>query len=599
MTNNPTQKKIAAAKSAEEKILVVAQYNARRELTALFSEAADSIRRILQGAAGRDGTIPERDLERVTGDAGAVVKNLFVDRSDPRGRRVFGEQNRALSPYAETLNRWVAWSTRQVVKHHHNLIRQSANDKAYRWLATPHPQPLPTSGEGRNPLVREMVVSEQSRSDELMGIAERLRIFSPNPLAQYEPAHTWVDPNGYRLSDRIWRTGEVTRQRLDALIAEGIRQGRSAVEIANLAERFLRPDRRAFRTQKPYGQDGSYDALRLARTEITRANGQAHLVAAKMNPYVWGTVWNLSPSHPKTDICDDNAFMSPYGINDGIPQYPAHPHCLCYLTSRVDDPVSVTEDLMRMMDAARDDLLPYLTPAQIDAFTQQLLGPHLAALGQQAEGIKSAKAGTLDVFLDLRSPTRTINGLVEVDSGHPGNTWESLIRFIEKSRGPLARAMWEGGYVESDWSTDQPLINKAGVQAAARKLVAETLDIRYGRDYLISLAREQAERSGIRNLTDTEAEVLMNRDYAYRARAILEVARIHNITLTEAQYQRLNQVANNGFLDLTYAREGSERGTLSGTTGRGQGYGSGGGSGQDRARAELARQEWLRWFRGE
>ncbi|PJF23673.1 MAG: hypothetical protein CUN53_21700, partial [Phototrophicales bacterium] len=94
-------------------------------------------------------------------------------------------------------------------------MRRKAPQRVYEWLRTTRTR-------------QAEVVSEASSAvpDELREIAEKLRIFSPNALAQYEPAHTWVDPKGYRLSDRIWRTGEITRQRIDALIAEGIREGK-------------------------------------------------------------------------------------------------------------------------------------------------------------------------------------------------------------------------------------------------------------------------------------------------------------------------------------------------------------------------------------
>jgi len=55
---------------------------------------------------------------------------------------------------------------------------------------------------------------------------------------------TWADTRGYVLSDRIWSTGEATAARIDAIVRDGIMQGRAAVDIARDLEYFLRPTRR-------------------------------------------------------------------------------------------------------------------------------------------------------------------------------------------------------------------------------------------------------------------------------------------------------------------------------------------------------------------
>src|SRR5690606_14807505 len=153
------------------------------------------------------------------------------------------------------------------------------------------------------------------------------------PRGVYDPWHLWVDPNGYRLSDRVWRTAVDVRSRVDRLLDTEIARGTSAVDIADLLEDFLTPGARRIRTNTPYGQEGSYAARRLARTEITAAAGRATVNAAHANPFVEGLQWRLSASHPRIDICDEYARGGPNG--DGIyavgdaPPYPAHPQCIC------------------------------------------------------------------------------------------------------------------------------------------------------------------------------------------------------------------------------------------------------------------------------
>jgi len=173
-------------------------------------------------------------------------------------------------------------------------------------------------------------------------------VFAPNPLAGYDPPHLWVDPNGYRLSDRIWRTASETRRKIDAFLEDGIARGRGSLKLSRDLERFLHPGRQLVRTKTPYGTDASYDAMRLARTEITRAASQAHEAAAKANPFVEKLRWKLSPQHPCCDICDSYADKE-YEFDD-LPTQPAHPHCLCYWEN------VITEDSAAILDQAREEI---------------------------------------------------------------------------------------------------------------------------------------------------------------------------------------------------------------------------------------------------
>jgi hypothetical protein len=155
----------------------------------------------------------------------------------------------------------------------------------------------------------------------------------------YDPFHRWVDPNGHTLSERGWNTANEVRQSIDAFCQYHISQGTAAVDMARDLEAFLWPDAGAVRTQTPYGQDGSYWARRLARTEITAAAGRSTVNAALANPFVSGLKWNLSLSHPEPDICDTNAHGGEEGdgtyAKNELPTYPGHPFCLCFVTQQV------------------------------------------------------------------------------------------------------------------------------------------------------------------------------------------------------------------------------------------------------------------------
>ena len=181
----------------------------------------------------------------------------------------------------------------------------------------------------------------------------------------YDPYHTWVDPNGYTLSDRVWRNANEVRARIDRLLDYHISQGTSAVKMAEILEEFLTVGAGSVRTRTPYGRSGSYAARRLARTEITAAAGRATVNASLANPFVSGIQWRLSASHKCCDVCDDYAAGGPNG--DGIyppgelPTYPAHPHDLCSLLPvTVGSPSDLVDELRAKIATRRNNLEAYL-----------------------------------------------------------------------------------------------------------------------------------------------------------------------------------------------------------------------------------------------
>jgi hypothetical protein len=84
------------------------------------------------------------------------------------------------------------------------------------------------------------------------------------------------------------------------------------------------------------GEGSPYaNALRVFRTEINRAHGEAYQATAFAHPDVIGTRFLLSPNHPMHDVCDMHAHANLYGLGPGVyPQgknpWPAHPNTLSY-----------------------------------------------------------------------------------------------------------------------------------------------------------------------------------------------------------------------------------------------------------------------------
>ena len=172
----------------------------------------------------------------------------------------------------------------------------------------------------------------------------------------FDDTRSWVDENGYRLSDRVWQCRQSVRKQIDQVLQHAIATGEDALQTAKVLEQYLAPgERNAVKTYWPgRGGMGSYPARRLARTEVTRAHGQATLLAAAANPFVRGVRWNLSQRHPEPDECDDHASANVAGLGvgvyppDRVPRYPSHPQDLCFLTPEtVEDETAVVDELRR------------------------------------------------------------------------------------------------------------------------------------------------------------------------------------------------------------------------------------------------------------
>jgi len=375
---------MAARKINYQMALPSAQVRFKDRMQDLMRGAADQIGALLLRSTGVDGVIPVSAADDVVRRADEIVGRIFtVD-----GRKSINADGVPLSPYARALMAEIGMVTTQVVQAHGRYMLAQMDEGTAARL----------SGRGARS-IREMThrrvgyvpgehlrVIEQDESLSKEDV-ERLRIFSPNPLAEYEPAHTWVDPNGYVLSQRIWNTSSETRRKLDALMYEMIREGKGSLEIARLVERFLIPGRAKIRTRKPYGTDASYDAMRLARTEIARAANQAAWVSAMLNPYVDQIrMRRSSTGQVGCPVCTPLAgpvggagvVYSVYSAVIG----PYHPHCMCYLVPEVtDSPRTVTNNLAVMLEQAEAELLtPFLTPAAASLFIEMLLGESVAQM---------------------------------------------------------------------------------------------------------------------------------------------------------------------------------------------------------------------------
>ncbi|MHC4646785.1 MAG: hypothetical protein ACYTBJ_14900 [Planctomycetota bacterium] len=339
-----------------------------RAMTALFRDLhARIMGHVDRAATGEDGTIPLHESQAVRNRVSQEVLTTFQGPSGPY-TTALGRVMPA-SPFMTVLWPSIEEATRLAVAEHAGIMRRKLKSA---------PDVLRHLESRRlNPLVVTRQVEEQT-------VPRR-------PFLDYDPAHRFVDPRGYRLSDRIWDTSAITRRKVDQLLAEMIAEGRGARDIAREFEQFLLPGRKLKRTNKPYGTNGSYDAMRLTRTEIPAAHSRAQRMAASMNPFVEEYDIVLSRSHPERDICDDAVDGGPYRWDDpSAPHVPLHPHCLCNERNVV---IGATSDLIETLRAeiqpSRDALagarvpvapqrqqmriVDFITPLLIVQFTRMLL----------------------------------------------------------------------------------------------------------------------------------------------------------------------------------------------------------------------------------
>ncbi|MFZ5621185.1 MAG: hypothetical protein ACOY5W_09210 [Pseudomonadota bacterium] len=171
--------------------------------------------------------------------------------------------------------------------------------------------------------------------------------------------------DGLQLSDRLWRIDLGAREQLGQAIQTAVIQGHSASRAANdfLARgQPVPPDvaaqlgqaqasgvaQRAGRALLQDEGNARDKAMRVFRTELNRAHGEAYQTAAFAHPDVIGTRFLLSPRHPEPDICDMHASVNRYGLGPGVyPEgrnpWPAHPNTLSYTEVVFDDEVTAED----------------------------------------------------------------------------------------------------------------------------------------------------------------------------------------------------------------------------------------------------------------
>jgi len=304
-------------------------------LRTLFDRLAADISIILTRAAmqstatgvdNADIPIPPHLRKQVRDEVSRLLDGVFLGR-DPDGKQApfFIDASGAVVPlsmYMRILWPLLTEAVGIAVDTHAQIITQATQDNPAAWAFF-----RPLWEKAMRPL-RDMLAGIEPVA-EIGGEGKK------RPIAAYEPPHTWVDPNGYTLSERIWNTDAQMRASLDAYLNDAIRAGKGSLTISREVEKFLNPGQLLPQTNKPYGRNVSYNAMRLARTEISSAYNRAAYEAARLNPYISRYYPVLSRQHPEYDICDDIIAMGPFELEDSTGVPPFHPNCLCRIEYEV------------------------------------------------------------------------------------------------------------------------------------------------------------------------------------------------------------------------------------------------------------------------
>jgi hypothetical protein len=363
---------------------------ANNDMGELFRVLGGEVGAVVRRHGNVDGTLDRTALTKIKREALPLVTRTFLTMNAEGDMVPFEVVNGVVVPrsvYMRVFWRHVRAATRIGVDEHNVMMRRKlvgASD-VLAVLERGTVNPLAYAAA-----VREMGVSQKGLVAEAKKVGA-YQPFKPDPLWKYDPLHQFVYGSGtpYRLSDRIWRTAAVTRQRLDAVLERGVTIGKSAVDLAADVERFLQPGRIAKRTYAPYGKQfmppsgASYDAMRLARTEITAARHRAGYVSANLNPFVYQYRRRLSNAGTACQVCVEIAENGPYAKDNFGYMPPSHSHCMCYVVWETI-PRAVVVDGLRAEIADERAMYPQLvTPVLVDRLVEMLLAEVVPGMWEQ------------------------------------------------------------------------------------------------------------------------------------------------------------------------------------------------------------------------
>jgi hypothetical protein len=210
---------------------------------------------------------------------------------------------------------------------------------------------------GQLNIARDALLNSAINTASSAGVAVFTTVINDGTLARtvdkaVQFVQNFIAEDGLQLSDRVWRINNHASQIVGDAINNAVIQGHGASQAANellsRGERIPADLNNKINTANAGRVANSVtgnltasgspraNAMRLFRTEINRAHGEAYMMTGEELDDFAGWQFILSPRHPETDICDIHARANLFGLGPGVypsrkrTPWPAHPNTLSY-----------------------------------------------------------------------------------------------------------------------------------------------------------------------------------------------------------------------------------------------------------------------------
>ena len=271
------------------------------------------------------------------------------------------------------------------------------------------------------------------------------------------------------LSDRIWDVSDNNYDKIQEIISSGINT--DCVKVAKALQQYVKEGAETFVKDYPnmYERMGgrvpknlNYEALRLARNELSEVYWQATIEGFKENPAVRAVKWLLSNNRLPGyhDICDTLAYSNDHGLGAGIypvDAAPEKPHicCLCSLAPVIakdiergdvanKPPENWEEIKMRLQTTSAFTNLEELTEAQKEKLKEQRHAAYIVRLEKKLETLhnepvqyRKAYATCYGTTVNKHKQNRHIFGskTLKKDGSYFKNDLETLQTIIDEKAG--------------------------------------------------------------------------------------------------------------------------------------------------------------------
>jgi len=284
------------------------------------------------------------------------------------------------------------------------------------------------------------------------------------------------------LSDRIWDISDNNYDKIQEIISSGINT--DCVEVAKALQQYVKKGSETFVKDYPnmYERMGgrvpknlNYEALRLARNELSEVYWQATIEGFKENPAVTAVKWLLSNNRLAGyhDICDTMAYADDYGLGAGIypvDAAPEKPHicCLCSLAPVIakdiergdvanKPPENWEEIRKRLQNTSAFTNLEELTEAQKEKLKKRRheayrirLEKKLQTLHNEPTKYRKAYATCYGTAVNKHKQNRHMFGskTVKADGSYFKNDLETLQKIVDEKAGKGVISLINGRLTE-------------------------------------------------------------------------------------------------------------------------------------------------------